>query len=130
MKLTYFTPENSGFSRSGGKPLIGFSNSGLISLTGPLVEALELKVTDKIVFVQDEDRPKDWYIVKVQDGFPLRILKESKALAAQCSVISKKIVMQFAGTGKKSIRFQVATSPEVIEGVSHWAILSSAGISR
>lgn len=67
------------FSTRGRKALKGiatitFSKSGCIGLNGSAVETMGVKSGDKLIFFQDEENPRDWYIQVTQDkGAELRL---------------------------------------------------------
>ncbi len=51
-----------------GTPNISFSRSGTITLNSVAVNALQINAEERIEFIQDEDNPEDWYILKSSDG--------------------------------------------------------------
>lgn len=112
-----------------GEATVGMNSYGQITLSSALVEAIKLKPGDRIAFAQDEDHAKDWYMIQHPDGLPLRLDKGTKvALRCQSSAITKRLIVQFAGTGKKSVRFQVATTATKDNDVSLYALITSATV--
>lgn len=77
--MIMYNPENcsSRTDRYNKRPRISFFKSGVVMLNEAAVTGLNLKSGDKIDFVQDADRPRDWYLRIRETGFILRP-KDSK----------------------------------------------------
>jgi hypothetical protein len=97
MKKKIWNTESTPRSTPNGRgQYLSLNKNGSILLSKDLVEGLKL-TGQRINFIQDEDRPQDWYIepTKDQTGFELR---EKKAAAGyvsfiiQCQSIRKNIL--------------------------------------
>lgn len=79
MKLFIYNKENSvsSVSRSGERTIRVNRSNGVVYISKALSEALGLKENEKLLFANDEENPKDWYLCKTNDinGFSLKIDK-------------------------------------------------------
>jgi hypothetical protein len=102
--------------------------SGGITFSNGLATAL--KLTDNgINFIQDEDRPADWYIEvsKDKEAFEVRSKKANafdKAFIIQSTALARTILSSI-GLDMVSTRFMVATEP--IEK-NTWAIITKSAM--
>jgi hypothetical protein len=71
---------------------ISLQKSGLIAFSKDAVIANALKTGSKVIFLQDNDRPKDWYIQITDDGdCELREMKaDMLCINANCIVLAIK----------------------------------------
>jgi len=106
-----------------GKPSVHMTNKGVFSLNKAAVQGIGLKKEDKILFVQDELIPKDWYIQKTdsEDGFVLR--ENQGRLILNASKIVQNIFKSLE-INKESAGFRIATEPTEDNGESYFAILT------
>lgn len=114
-----------------GKPTIRFNKQGQISFSSAIITAMGLKSGDKIELIQDEEKPKDWYVVKCKNdiGFPLREYKSSNALLTNSSglvkTFMKSLEPQISNT-TKSIGCLVAIIPTIVEKEKLFAIITKS----
>ena len=135
MKLKEFS--TTGIKSLKGIATITFTKSGCISFNRKAVETIGLKTGDKLIFFQDEENPKDWYMKISEDkGAELRATTsgngglvdgETSTLAIHhchiikgdtrgtISLIAISLVVQnvFTSTGTSSrVKFQISTHPD------------------
>lgn len=97
-------------------PRIGFNKSGVISINPPAQVLLGVKAGDYIVFYQDRNEPRSWWVAKsdAANGVVTRAIKKggSKNLLVNWSAVAKSFR---ASTGQSgSCRVQVGI--EAVEG--------------
>lgn len=63
MQLNEFTPTNCPSIGRTGEPRLTINKAGAVSISKSAAEHIGLCVGDKIVVVQDNDSPQDWYII-------------------------------------------------------------------
>lgn len=123
MKLKTFDAQM-GKMRNAQLPLIHLTLSGLVTINGAAVEALQLTDKSQVKLHQDLDHKTDWYLeIVTANGFSLRKNKTSKAgsLMFGCSTLTKAVI---ASVGKtKAIKVPLAT--HTVEG-KYYALLTSA----
>ena len=114
-----------------GTSTIRFLKAGSITLSKRATEAIELNKGDKILFVQDKNRPMDWYITKElnskEEGFALRKLSHVNGLTCNCAYVCKKLfdsLKDKVPAGAKSISAKVSEEPTEIDGVKYYAIIT------
>ncbi len=128
MKLKIYNTENSKGTNTG-KPTVRINKkSGLFSLSKAASELIGIVAGDKIVFVQDEDSPADWFIQKTTDasGFSLRQKGTNDGGAFNCTKLAHAIL------GSKStfnyVGYPVCAA-QVIEGLNYHLIVTSKPLS-
>ena len=90
MKLKEFS--TTGIKSLKGIATITFTKSGCISFNRKAVETIGLKTGDKLIFFQDEENPKDWYMKISEDkGAELR-----RAVTVDWFVISPWLLKTFS----------------------------------
>ena len=52
----------------GGRPFVSFTTNGAFHISKRAIQLLHVKLGSKVVFLQDEQYPKDWYIRKEKPG--------------------------------------------------------------
>lgn len=123
MKLKQFRAVNARGNQT--IPYISFiRKTGIATMNGAAVEAIGAKEGDLIGFFQDEERPSDWYIGRVNmsgDGFKLRHSKNNISLTFNCKALCATLLGSIDKTLGKG-RFLVAT--EATDGV--FAIITAA----
>ena len=125
MKLKAFTPEDLATKAS---PYLTVSKANYFRFNSGLKEQLGLDHGDKVVLSQDEENPKDWYIViNAPKGFELRQKdEEDKGLLLQSSPLVKVFRESLnLPPESKSIRFRVAQKPAGEDMPGVYAILTS-----
>jgi hypothetical protein len=131
MKLKIYSTENCEGLRIG-KPTIRINaKNGFISFSKAACDILEIKHGDYVIFNQDEERPKDWYISKTkgETGFKVRSKNVSgKCLGSDakfnCSALTKAITKSLKIEGL-SIGFMIACEPVENIEPKMFAILTS-----
>ena len=121
MKPKFYCPENIPCVKVG-TPTITILKSGSIHLSATLINKIELAKDDKIMFVQDEEIPTDWYIRKSENksGFILREKNykgKVQGLTFNNAYLCRIILGNFVLNGKQSIRFYVNTDPVKVGGL-------------
>lgn len=126
MKLKRFNPDNASLIRPG-KCTIRFASQGQVTLSKTLVDKMNLKPGDKLELANDEESPekRDWYLIKSDKGFSLRMYKSEKHLCFNCSAITTTLFKKY-GKGKTAVGFLVASIPQVINGEQYFSILTSS----
>jgi hypothetical protein len=129
MKLIIYNESNCRSVKIGAATIRIRRESGVIALSKRSIEIIGAKAGDRVYFLQDETRPKDWYIMKTQsiDGFKLREYNKSKgrkALLLNNSATVHKIMESLAIT-EKTIAFHIASQATEHEGTNLYAILTS-----
>lgn len=128
MKLKHFNTQNTRAIRRR-KPTIRFTKAGLIALSSTLSMNIGLKENDYVEFLQDEEKPKDWYIVKgsAKTGFQLRKYKTNGGqLITNSANLSEKFLESIGKKNITSIACLVATQPTEVEGMKLYAIITSS----
>lgn len=91
---------------------ITFTKSGCISFNRKAVVAIGLKPGDKLIFFQDEENPKDWYMkISKNKGAELRATTSGNGgLVCNFAAVAQNV---FTSTGTSSrVKFQILTLPE------------------
>jgi hypothetical protein len=111
MKTRIFNQGNSTSTKSTGHFITIQTKNGAISFSKDLVSLIDIK-KNKVQFVQDEDKPKDWYlqVTSSEDGFPLR--GKNAGSIMQNTVLCREILKSLGVLGQGSWRIMVATTPE------------------
>lgn len=122
MKAKVYSRENCKY-KTNGKSAISLSKSGVISISSQAIEKIGLTAGDKILMVQDEEKPTDWYIQKTEEehGFVLRKSTKHLAFNAKSIVID---LLKSLGKELQSTSFILATEPT--EEV-YYAIITKSG---
>lgn len=58
--------------------------SGLVSINLATSQALNITQESKLTFVQDQDKPKDWYVMHDPNGYSLRRSSASASIIFVC----------------------------------------------
>nr|WP_321357212.1 hypothetical protein [uncultured Draconibacterium sp.] len=121
MKLKTYSREDCKY-RYAGSPVFRVEKSGVLKLSKQAYEQIDLKAGEKILILQDQERPTDWYIQKTnnEDGFVLR--ESSNHLAFNAKNIAIEILKSL-GVEFKAMSFQMSTNP--IDG-KYYAILTKS----
>ncbi|MFO0386340.1 MAG: hypothetical protein ACK505_06145 [Flavobacteriales bacterium] len=110
MKLKVFNQANTATTKSTGHFISIQTKNGAICFSKDLSILLDLD-NNKIEFIQDEDKPKDWYLRVSQDenAFDVRIKKAGTIIQTTtlCRAIVSSLGIDFVG----SYRFMVADKP-------------------
>lgn len=107
-------------------------NYCLIKKNGMILFSRDLSAAVKgqhITFVQDEDRPKDWYLEvskkKDVDGIPVREFAKLERCGIQSSLIAKELLQSLSLEENGSYELTVSSDPSTEEGgAKSFAILT------
>jgi hypothetical protein len=107
MKKKIFNLENLPRYANGSGCSINFNVKGHISFSKELIELLKVKT---INFVQDEERPKDWYIevTKAKGAIEIRDMQNGQFIIQSASFV-KTLFESLEYRKIKSARFTVAS---------------------
>lgn len=104
MKLKVFNQTNSKHSVTGRPTLRIHKRGGLLTFSKAAAELMDVKSGDKIVIVQDEESPENFYVHKTSnpDGFTLRGKQGSNKIMTDgvsfnCSKLAQMIAPKFIG---------------------------------
>ena len=124
MKLKTFDVNNCrGRAPISPNPMISFVKSGVIVINPSAAKKLGLKLGDQIIFHQDENKKKNWYLEKrMANGFLLRKNKTSKSgsLIVNAAMVVREFLRSLGITGS----LQVPISTDLIDG-KYYAILTT-----
>ena len=127
MKLNEFNVSNSRYFANKKDPRVRFNKkAGLISFSIGAEKLLDFKKGDKVIILQDEENPEDWYINKTQSksGFALRIQDDQKGVTFNCSFIVKRILDSLGFEGK-SCSMPISKNPIDNNGEKYYLIITS-----
>lgn len=119
------------------KRAIAFSAvTGVVSFHANLCEQIKLQEGMRVIFVHDEDKPKDWYFMLTEDerGFSLRdrykSRKDKTVKRLTLFFLNKTIVgiLQKSLGFKKCATYLVAKEPTVIDGHEYYRILTNINL--
>lgn len=126
MKLKEFNPENS-VSVKGVilTPAVGInSRSGIFNFNKPACELIGVKNADRLLILQDEDDPENWYIEKAATGFVLREkIKITKGLVFFNTSVAKKLQSSL-GIKKDGFRMLLSGQPTLVGKRKLFGLLS------
>jgi hypothetical protein len=132
MKLTEFNASNSSAVRPERPPVIRVNKrAGLISLSKAAVELLGVSVGNGVVFLQDEDSPRDWFICKSNTdvSFVLRTSDKKKQFDFNSSVLAKKILSSLQVREEYiSCGFMIQKKAVEIDGQKYFLIITAKPI--
>lgn len=99
--------------------------SGLIMFSRDMNELLKGK---RVNFLQDEIRPKDWYVEVTKDasGIPVRFIDKVDRHAIQSSVIAREI-LDACAIEAGGADFAISSTPDTTDNGKSYAILTSTG---
>lgn len=121
MKLKVYNQQNSKNSITG-KPTVRIHRpSGIMSFSKAACQLIGVASGDKIVIVQDEDEPADFFIHKTNhpDGFTLRAKADNAGASFNCSKIAALLT-----PGLTAVAYPVSGA-QVIDGMSYHLIVTS-----
>lgn len=126
MKLKIYNQQNSKISLPSKPTVRVHCPSGIISLSKAACHLIGLRNGDKLIIVQDEDSPEDFFIHKTThpEGFTVR----SKTGEAGATFNSSKIAKMLA-PGYNAVSFPVSAA-QVIDGMSYHLIVTSKPINH
>lgn len=125
MKLKSFNATNTKAVRYG-KPTVNVSKSGVFNFSKTASELIMLELTPYIEILQDEERPKDWYVKlsTMEKGFSARKYKEGNNVTN--SAFTARQLLKSIGFTGNSVSFLIAGKPTKLEGELLWPILTAS----
>lgn len=125
MKLQIYNKANSSLVREPNAPTVRVAvKNGLFTLNGTATALLGLKDKDGVIISADTDRPKDWYIAKVNapEGFVGRLKDDKKSFNVNC--VKATTAMAKSVGINTACSFTIAPKPTLVDGVEWYAILT------
>jgi hypothetical protein len=133
MKAKVFNTANAGLvsDKSLASLLTVNYNTGLISFSVGFINKIKLVATARIALIQDEERPKDWYIQVGADDHGFALRKKDTAVAFNCVTVARQLLEStelIDKGGNGTVRFLLATDPTVDETLGAlYAIITKSG---
>lgn len=129
MKLFIYNRENSlsGSARNGERTIRLSRNTGVIYMSRTLADKLELAESDKLLFANDEENKKDWYISKTTDPAGFNIKNDKSGVRLSNKFLSTKILDSLKIA--LNATFLVASEPMEIDSVKYYKIIASSPIT-
>jgi len=127
MKLKEFNVSNSRYFANKKDPRVRFNKkAGLISFSIAAIKLLDLKKEDRVIILQDEENPEDWYINKTQSKsrFALRFQDNKKGVFFNCALITRRILDSLGFEGK-SCSMPISKKPIDNNGEKYYLIITS-----
>lgn len=125
MKFKVYNALNSKAAKQGSAYIRFHGKTGTCTISKEAAERLALKAANQVIVVQDEASPRDWYMAKTEeDGFVLRTMKDSGALAFNCTKIAQDVISSCKHE-EVSIRCNVG-GVQTIDGVEYLPIITAA----
>lgn len=113
-------------------PTINFGKAGNITISKVAREAMNLTPGDKIDFIQDEEKPQDWYIkVGTLNGFKVRNLAAaagSRGLGFSCKNLVREVARSLNISEKVSFKCIMSIQPFRVEEMDFdlWPIITKS----
>ena len=110
-----------------GVPTLRINKNGNIVFNKPLAEKLELTETSKIELVQDQYKPKEWYIA-VNDSeasLSIKVNKSQAGFAIQNTALAQLFIAAIDNE-QKFIQMNVAPVAVVIQDEQLWPIITAS----
>ncbi len=130
MKFNRFNKKNCQNKRNG-IAAIRINEKGLISFSWKLYQMLnpEGKELIYVEFLQNQDSPKDWYIIRSteEEGFPLRGKKDTKSSMFNSAALTKQLIELVRQPGDDRTRFtlRVIDKPQQLaENMEGWLLIT------
>ena len=123
MKFKIYNSENSKSATAGNSTIRIQRKSGLISFSKKASENIGITKDDRIIIVQDEENPENFYIHKTADpkGFLIRFKTDDLGASFNCSTLVNLILLN-----KKFnyVSYTIGTAQE-IDGMVYHLIVTS-----
>lgn len=125
MKIKIYNEANSKSVMMGKRTIRFNRKAGLISLSKAATETIGLKAGDKVFVINDEERPKDWYVCKTDDenGFTVRTKEDTGSADFNCTSVVKHI-FETLGIHDAAVGYLVAPESEEVDGMELYAIIT------
>lgn len=105
------------------RPMLTFSQRGIFTLNAAMADLIKFKKGDHIVFLKDEEKPKNWFITLSKDeGFPVQVVKSGKYTSRKFQRKPLFEVMRKALIIPDSCNTFLIGSEIKIEGVSYYPL--------
>ncbi len=129
MKIKTFKPSDCRLhQRAINRTSLNISKFGLFSFNRKAVEELHLAAGMTLVFIQDIERPQDWYVTHEADGFILR-RKNFGQLCFNSGGLRTKIIESLKEKPAfPSVSFMLSTEPLQDNGRMLYAIITSKAL--
>lgn len=130
MKTKVYSPSSSAY-KPRRAPVIAVNKYGQIRFSSTVVEAMEIKGGDKVVFHQDEENLTDWYVQKIRegDGFIIRVHSGKTHIFNSSNLVRR--ILKSCGIEKiGSYSFPVSLEPTDINDLPAYALITAAVISK
>lgn len=114
-----------------GVATLNVNKGGMFGFSARSADVIGLEHGSKVLIIQDEDRPKDWYVAKDHrggepTGFEVRG-KKANTLCFNSSYTAQKIKDSLGLNGSvKSMRFLIGTAPVKHDGLELWPIITKS----
>lgn len=125
MRLFIYNKENtiSTYTRGGERTIRINRTNGVVYFSRILADMLKLKDNERVVFANDEDNPKDWYLSKTNDENGFLVKNEKTGVrfisTSLCNKILDSVKIQSNAT------FLVANKPINDNGATFFKIIVS-----
>jgi hypothetical protein len=130
MKFKEFNSSNSTMLAPGEATIRINSKAGILSFSKEASRILQFNSTTKVVMLQDEDLPSDWYvkITEAENGFPLRKKDEKTEYCFNSTPLCKAVLASLK-TDKttpvyKAAGFKISKQSVEFEGETYWPIIT------
>ncbi len=109
-----------------GKPTIHFNYKGAVTISKTAVENLKITPDKKITFLQDVERPKDWYftISEGESEFEIRKGPGGNSLMFNSRSLQVEIITSLGLDTDSSYSFPIG-EPTIVNGVVYYPIITS-----
>ena len=131
MKIKIFNKINSQLVREGQATVRMNTKTGMISFSKSVCKNLGLKDKTKVLFIQDEENPKDWYIVvtKSDEGmickYRVRRDQHYETTTVQSTYICREIAKS-CNIEVISFSFLIAATPTTEHNMDMYAIITDS----
>jgi hypothetical protein len=131
MKIKVFNRTNSQLVREGQVTIRMNTKTGMISFSKATCMNIGLKDNSKVLFIQDEDNPKDWYITptKLEDGLVCKYRMKEDQHYETTTVQSTHICREIAAACNISVTsfsFLIAKVPIETNNMRMFAIITKS----
>ena len=128
MKLFIYNKEDavSVSARNGERTIRLNRSNGSIYISRVLAGTLELKEDEKLIFANDEDSPKDWYLCKTSDDVGFAVKNDKAGVRFVNKFLSAKVLDSVKI--ESNATFLVAKEPINDNGTLYYRIIVSSPI--
>lgn len=125
MKLKEFNSRNS-MAYKDGLPFIGINiKSGRIRINKSTIDLMKLELGMQVVFSQDEENPKDWYLAIKEGGLLVKQGLDSTSFMAYSRYIAK-VIAESCEINITSFRMNIGKEPVVVDGIEYYPVITSS----